>query len=452
MVKNKLIGDDDMIHMENIPILIMLRLFEIFAHIFLLNSIINKKIKKKEYIISTIIVVALYELITLVIPEKYKLIIVFVTLTITVSLVSKINIYQVVIGYGITQGIILIIDIINVVILFDVLDAKKFQDIVNSEKYYNTAIIVLSSLMIIVGQAIKYLKLTFTNVEITKKNIGIAFNSLLTLLFVLPSASIIASYIENKPLSIQAIIASISSMLAMLVLSIFNSQKRYNLVISEKNLEYEKNHNLILQSLVDGLRTFKHDYNNTLSTLYGYVQLGDMKSLKRMFKEILEESRQISTLDKLNPNIIKDPNIFGILIAKYQDCIKKNITMNLEIFTELENIEIKTYDLTRILGIFLDNAIEASAGSEDKRINLLITEEKGKIIIEITNTYTDKGLTVEKMYEKGISSKGECRGLGLYKAKEIIKKNPGVELKTTKDKEIFMQKLIIQKYLSSVVK
>ena len=231
----------------------------------------------------------------------------------------------------------------------------------------------------------------------------------------------------------------------MVVLSIFNSQKRYNLIISEKNLEYEKNHNVILQSLVDGLRTFKHDYNNTLSTLYGYVQLGDMESLKRMFKEILEESRQISTLDKLNPNIIKDPNIFGILIAKYQECIKKNITMNLEVFTELENIDIKIYDLTRILGIFLDNAIEASAGSENKRINLLISEEKGKIVIEITNTYTDKGLTVEKMYEKGVSSKGESRGLGLYKAKEIIDKNPGIELKTTKDKDVFMQKLLIQK-------
>lgn len=438
-------GDENMTTVETTPLLIILRLFEVFAHIFLLNSIINKKISKKEYIISTIIVVVLYELVTLVIPEKYKLPIVFISLTITVSLVSKISIYQTVIGYAITQVIILLIDIVNGIILLRVLDSNKFQDIVNSDTYYYTAIVVLSGLMITIGLTIKYFKLTFTNVDKQRKDIGIAFNSLLTLLFVFPSINIIISYIEQKPLSIGNIIVNIASMLSMLVLSIFNSQKRYNLIISEKNLEYEKNHNVILQSLVDGLRTFKHDYNNTLSTLYGYVQLGDMESLKRMFKEILEESRQISTLDKLNPNIIKDPNIFGILITKYQECIKKNITMNLEVFTELENIDIKIYDLTRILGIFLDNAIEASAGSKGRRINLLITEERGKIIIEITNTYADKGLTVEKMYEKGISSKGENRGLGLYKVKEIIKKTPGVELKTTKDKDVFMQKLLIQK-------
>jgi two-component system sensor histidine kinase AgrC len=197
--------------------------------------------------------------------------------------------------------------------------------------------------------------------------------------------------------------------------------------------------------LVDGLRTFKHDYNNTLATLYGYVQLNDTKSLKRMFKEILEESKQISSLDKLNPNLIKDPNIFGILIAKYQECIKRNIAMEFEIFAELENLEIKTYDLTRIIGIFLDNAIEAAGGSTEKKINLLINEDKATVTIEISNTYSNKEISIEHMFEKGVSSKGENRGLGLYKVKEILKRCTGAELKTTNDDNVFLQKLIIQK-------
>ena len=75
----------------------------------------------------------------------------------------------------------------------------------------------------------------------------------------------------------------------------------------------------------------------------------------------------------------------------------------------------------------------------------MINENRGKIEIEISNTYTDKALIVEKIFEKGESSKGKNRGLGLYKAKEIIKKYPGVELKTQVDKELFMQKLIISK-------
>ena len=387
----------------------------------------------------------LYEISTLIIPERYKFISVFIILTVTVTLVNKINLYQVIVGYIMTTVIILLLDIIGGMVLFMMLDVNRFNDIANSPLYYYTGMLVLNILIFISALAVKYFKMTFTNVDTNKKDIGIAFNSLLTLLFILPSLCIIASYIEKRPLSIQNIIITIISMMAILILSIFNSQKRYNLLMSEKELEDQKNYNTILQSLVDSLRTFKHDYNNTLATLYGYVQLGDMESLKRMFKEILEESRQISSLDKLNPNLIKDPNIFGIVTAKYQECVKKNVTMNFEIYAELEEVEIKTYDLTRMLGIFLDNAIEAASGSKERKLNLLISEEKEKIIIEISNTYSDKSISVEKMYEKGVSSKGENRGLGLYKVKDILKKYPNVELKTIADNDLFMQKLSIPK-------
>jgi two-component system sensor histidine kinase AgrC len=228
-----------------------------------------------------------------------------------------------------------------------------------------------------------------------------------------------------------------------LILSIFNSQKRYNLIVSEKELEFQKNHNATLQSLVDSLRTFKHDYNNTLATLYGYVQLNDIKSLKRMFKEILEESKEISTLDKLNPNLIKDPNIYGLVTLKYQTCLNKNVGMEIDVFGELENVNIKIFDLTRILGIFLDNAIEAAAGSKERKIHLEIKENKENIIIKISNTYSDKAISIEKIYEKGVSSKGKNRGLGLYKVKEIVKKYKNVKLNTITEKDWFIQELII---------
>ena len=130
--------------------LFVLRMVEIFSHIFLLSAIMSKKIKKKEYIISTLIVVVLYELVTIVIPEKYKLIIAFVILTITVSLVSKINIYQVMIGYSITGAIILILDVVNGIILFMLLDIDKFNEVLEMDAYYNLAIVMMSVLILMI--------------------------------------------------------------------------------------------------------------------------------------------------------------------------------------------------------------------------------------------------------------------------------------------------------------
>lgn len=435
--------------MQLTPILLAMRGFEIFSQIYLLCTILQKNISKKKYLISTTLIVLLYEIYIKVIPYNYnyKLIISFIMVTTVMTITLKLNVYKVVIGYSITTLIIVLLDMFCGVIFYALLGVDEFKEISYSTTYYYLGMILLNICTLIVALTIKYFKMSFTKADNDNKDIGIAFNSLLTLLFIFPSITLIISYIENRPLSISSIIVNLISMLAILTISIFNSQKRYNLILSEQELENQKNYNATLQSLVDSLKTFKHDYNNTLATLYGYVQLNDMNSLKRMFKEILEESKEISSLDKINPNLIKDPNVFGLITSKYQVCVKNNVNMSFEIFAELEEKEIgiKIFDLTRVLGIFLDNAIEAASGSKEKNIHFLITEKDDKIIIEISNSYSDKALSTEKIYEKGVSSKGKNRGLGLYKVKEIIKRNPNVSLETILHDEVFLQRLTIQK-------
>ena len=432
---------------EITPMLLIIKVIEVFAHIYLLNSILHKRMSKMKYILATLTSFVLYEIVTNFIPANHKYIAAFLTIVPIMAIMLKVNVYKVFFGYVITTVIIALLDLIGGVILMVLLDVESFADMTNSTTYYYFGMFLLSILILIVAFSIRYFKMTFTDVENDNRDLGIAFNSLLTLLFVFPSVLIIIAYVEKRPLSFTAIMINLVSMLAMLVLSIYNSQKRYNLILSQRELECQKNYNTTLKSLVDGLRTFKHDYTNTLATLSGYVQLEDMKSLKRVFKEVLDESRVLTTLDKLNLDLIKNPNIYGLITTKYEKCERNNVTMNLEIFADFDNTKIKTFDLTRILGIFLDNAIEAASGSEERKVNLLITENNNKVIVEISNTYSDKAISVEKIYEKGISSKGSNRGLGLYKVKDIVKKYPTVSLKTVVDEDKFLQRLTIDKVI-----
>jgi hypothetical protein len=64
-----------------------------------------------------------------------------------------------------------------------------------------------------------------------------------------------------------------------------------------------------------------------------------MDALKKVFKEVLEESKALTTLDKLNPDLIKSPSLYGLITSKYQKCEKSNVTMNIEIFADLDNIQ-----------------------------------------------------------------------------------------------------------------
>ena len=123
--------------------------------------------------------------------------------------------------------------------------------------------------------------------------------------------------------------------------------------------------------------------------------------------------------------------------------------MNFEIVLDLENLNIKTYDLTLILGILLDNAIDAAKDSKEKIINVIIRKDNkaSRNLFIIENSYSNKDVNVDRIFEKGYSSKTnedkESHGLGLWNVRKILKKNNNLNLFTSKNKNMFKQQLEI---------
>ena len=103
----------------------------------------------------------------------------------------------------------------------------------------------------------------------------------------------------------------------------------------------------------------------------------------------------------------------------------------------------KIYEFARILGILLDNAIEASSESEEKIINLTFRNDikNSRELIIVENTY--KNIDTEKIFEKGISGKENHTGLGLWEVRKLIKKNNNINLYTAKNDKFFSQQLEI---------
>ena len=71
-------------------------------------------------------------------------------------------------------------------------------------------------------------------------------------------------------------------------------------------LALEKLEKSILYNYNNLIEAFKHDYNNTLQTMYGYILTENMPELKNFFMQILDESRAITALDKLNPELFRN--------------------------------------------------------------------------------------------------------------------------------------------------
>ena len=61
----------------------------------------------------------------------------------------------------------------------------------------------------------------------------------------------------------------------------------------------------------------------------------------------------------------------------------------------------------------------------------------------VENTFKNKDINVDKIYEKGYSTKPHNTGLGLWEVEKILKKNKNVTRFTSKDGDLFKQQIEI---------
>lgn len=204
-------------------------------------------------------------------------------------------------------------------------------------------------------------------------------------------------------------------------------------------------YNQNLKNLYDSTRAFKHDFNNIIQTIGGYAIMNDIEGLKKYQKEICKDCIEINNLEMLNPTVFNNPAIFSIINSKVYKAKSLGIEMNINVSLDLNKINMKTYEVTRVLGILLDNAIEASKECDNKLINVeFVMSKSGKMqLVKIDNTYKEKDINIDKIFEKDYSTKPGNTGLGLWEVREILKKNKNLNLFTSKDNEFFKQQLEI---------
>lgn len=423
------------------PISFISRMLEVYAQFSVVLALNGKKKFDKRHFIGAILFSIIFEIGKLICPQYLTGFLSLILGIPFISLYFNERITKVTIAYLLTGIVTALIDFISVFTVSMIMH-MELEEVLQEFHLYSLCSIIVSSCLLLIAKLISN-KNIIKRPTLQDKSITGFVNGLTTFLLLIPNLAILVYYYDKKTIPILLIIINILAIIAMFFVSTYNTKKGFELVTAEQELVTQRTYNKTLQNLVDGLRTFKHDYNNTLQTMYGYVQLNNMDGLKEFFEQILDESRAITALDKLNPDFFKNPSLFGLITAKYEYARQNNVSINFEMYGKLEEADMQIYDLTRILGIFLDNAIEASVGSEKKKVNFMVIKRKGKIIVEITNTYSELGLRLENINDKGASSKGENRGLGLYKVKEILKKYPKVEHETKASGGMFMQRLSI---------
>ena len=156
---------------------------------------------------------------------------------------------------------------------------------------------------------------------------------------------------------------------------------------------------------------------------------------------------RVNNVELLNPNVINNPGVYSLIVAKQYRATELKTNISLEVFFDFNQIHMPIYDFSRMLGILLDNAIDAASECEEKQINLMfrVSQKNRTQIVSIENTYNNKDVDTKAIFEKGVSGKDEKEhmGIGLWEVNQIIYKNNNIVLHTSKDDKYFKQQLEI---------
>lgn len=382
---------------------IPLTYLDAFVFMYFYTTVLNIKTTNKRKLIYVLIYGTFANLINFIVPASYTVFINMILWPVMVFFILKTTVLKSILSEVITFVLTSTLEFICSNVAFEFFNITSAQIMV--VPLYRTCVVLSIYLSIyLITLIIKYFKVNinvFDNMSKRTKVLLIA--NLVLMVFVIGTQFYLIRYYSNTMPGLITFI-DIFGLIAYFAISIYCIVGSSKLEMTTRDLEGTKLNLHSLQVLHDTVRTFKHDFDNIVNGIGGYIRNNDMEGLTRYYTELQEDCNKTNNLYSLNPKVINHPAIYNILATKYYDADEQNIQINLDIFLDLNEIEqhMKIYDFTRILGILLDNAIEAAKECEEKIINVSFRKEdaRHRILVIIENTYNNKDVDTERFLKK----------------------------------------------------
>lgn len=279
------------------------------------------------------------------------------------------------------------------------------------------------------------------------------------IIFVISSITICVFYLnifipKNKEefflVKLNLIIQLCYFLLMILMFGFLLHNVKKNQQIKQRALELEQftMYMAALEQVNRDMQKFRHDYSNILLTMRGYMNDENFGDLKEYFQQhILKTEEQTLFKNKVigNLELLTSVSLKGLLATKALQADERGIRIIIEVPEIIEHINMDIIDLTRVIGIFVDNAIEASDSVDISEINIAFfnTEQQSNIIV-IQNRVDKINFNIGEIFKEGFSTKGKGRGTGLSNVKSILNKHSNTTLNTRIENNWFIQELEIQ--------
>ncbi|SJZ41103.1 two-component system, AgrA family, sensor histidine kinase AgrC [Pilibacter termitis] len=203
-----------------------------------------------------------------------------------------------------------------------------------------------------------------------------------------------------------------------------------------------------VENLYNEVRSFRHDYKNTLISMNEVVKSKDVEKIQKYYHEILH--KQGLALENKKYYIAKLENmeflpLKSLLMATISKAQKQGVHVMIEVEMRITHVYMPALDFIRVCSVLLDNAREAAAESEEKLVHIAIFIYEDALQFHVKNSYKGKPIKVSEVMKLGYTTKGPNRGSGLTIVENIMKNYFHIQLGTKCSQKEFIQQLSIRK-------
>lgn len=327
--------------------------------------------------------------------------------------------------------------------LFLVLLGVNSVQIVNDTKYNLIANVMISIITIIL-----------VNLPLTKflyKKIVNIFNKKTSLVNYLYAFLLVLYLIVSKN-GLELILKSnyyVNILFVMVIVLIFitiiKNEDKYEQLKQENKQMYT--HVTKYEKIITEQGKANHEFKNQLMVIRGYAQMNSNKLIDYIDSITKDTSKTQSSYLISQLNKFPEGGIKGLLYYKLsvmeEEKIKYELDVETGVKTKLNVLSVNMYkNITKILGVLIDNAIEASKKSKKKIILISVTKDKSSVIFNISNSYSGK-IDLSKL-GSGYTSKGFGHGYGLRLVNDILNETNSFIVKNDVVNGYFVSELTVK--------
>ena len=175
--------------------------------------------------------------------------------------------------------------------------------------------------------------------------------------------------------------------------------------------------NTQMDDLNHTLRAQRHDFLNHLQVVYSLMEMNEYGEATDYLEKVYGEIRAVSSFLSTRSTAVN-----ALLKVKAGACAQENIALTLDITSPLDGLPMPAWELCRVLGNLIDNAMDAARQAEKPRIRIKIAEDiRAYLFLIENNGAAIPESLLSSIFQEGVSTKGENRGMGLSIVKNTLK-------------------------------